>query len=492
MKPTLILAAAAAAVSAADTTKFTPDLASAFAREASEVTVLLKFKIDTDALNAAADDAAPEDRAQAVFDFLTQANEDSKQQVRDIVGPSAILEPLWIANTIAANLSYETAQSLAELEQIEIMDIDAKIELASFQGPVAAPGVESSREAARASVEWGVETIGAPAIWKYFTGKGVVVGSIDTGALATHEAIKKNWRSAKGWFDPYNRKLKPYDSQGHGSHTIGTMVGANGIGVAPDAQWISCMGLNGKTGTNAKLLQCAQFMLCPTDADGTKPDCKKAPHVVNNSWGGSGPYSPFFENIVAAWKAANIIPIFANGNEGPSCETTGMPGGYASVISVGAVGSQNNDPNALAYFSSKGSATVTDPSTGETVTIVKPDVSAPGFWTRSVGIKSNTEYVKNAGTSMAAPHVAGVVALLKSADKTITYDQVYKYLTQTTDQSVLDTTEPDFWSTNKGDVAGGPNCGGVDDASWPNNRFGNGRVNVATILRDGRLHDSRQ
>ncbi|KAF0698509.1 Aste57867_10876 [Aphanomyces stellatus] len=123
---------------------------------------------------------------------------------------------------------------------------------------------------------------------------------------------------------------------------MGTMVGANGT-MSPIAQWVY-MDLNGKSGTNAKVLQCASH----------------------------------FVDIVA------------------------------------------------------------------TVTIVKPVVSASGFWIRSICIKSNTEYVKNAGTSMAAPHVAGVVALLKSADKTITYDQVFQYLTQTTDQLVLDTTELDF------------------------------------------------
>ncbi|RHY80128.1 hypothetical protein DYB30_010153 [Aphanomyces astaci] len=98
-----------------------------------------------------------------------------------------------------------------------------------------------------------------------------------------------------------------------------------------------------------------------------------------------------------------------------------------------------------------------------------------------------------AGTSMATPHVAGVVALLKSVDVTLTYDAVYKYLTATTDQAGLHTTEPAFWQLRGNDtLPGSPNCGGVSDSEWPNNRFGHGHVNVVTILRDGKLNDNRR
>ncbi|CAK4539503.1 unnamed protein product [Aphanomyces euteiches] len=307
--------------------------------------------------------------------------------------------------------------------------------------------------------------------------------------MYTHEAIKDSWRSELGWFDPYNGTSLPWDSDGHGSHTIGTMVGSKGIGVAPGAKWIACMGMYGDIGGDDKsMLQCAQFMLCPTKPDGTGADCKKGPHVINNSWGSTPGYNPWFEDAVTAWRAAGIIPVFGIGNDGPACGTVGSPDGYRNVIGVGAIGSYDNEPNLLAYFSSKG------PELNNGAAYVKPDVSAPGFYT--VSISSDSSYIKQAGTSMAAPHVAGVVAILKSVDPNMSYDQVYKYLTATADQSPLNTTEPVTWNNvtrfrNK-TFAGAPHCAGMKDTAWPNNRFGYCRVNVGTILRDGTLHDTRR
>ncbi|KAF0692290.1 hypothetical protein As57867_016564, partial [Aphanomyces stellatus] len=372
------LIALAASVAAAAKTKFSLDLNRAFEREAAGVEVHIKFNTDVAALNAAAAGAA--DPRQAVFDHLTKVTKASETLLRSVVGASATIESLWVAQSFLVKMDKDTAAAVAALDQVTYLDVNSKIDLVDF--------IQKPQEVASATpdkVEWGIDAIGAPSIWKYFKGKGVVVGSIDTGALATHEAIKANWRADKGWFDPYDQTATPYDSQGHGSHTIGTMVGANGIGVAPEAQWISCMGLKGKSGSTANLLKCAQFMLCPTKTDGTDADCKKGVDVVNNSWGRpTSVYDPYFETSIAAWKAANITPIFSNGNSGPVCKSTGIPGGYTTVISVGAIGSGENDPTALAYFSSKGSATSVDPLTGQTVTLVKPDVSAPGYWTRSV------------------------------------------------------------------------------------------------------------
>ncbi|ETV97611.1 hypothetical protein H310_09507 [Aphanomyces invadans] len=248
--------------------------------------------------------------------------------------------------------------------------------------------------------QWGVETVGAPSIWKYFTGKGVVVGSIDTGAEYRHEAIKNNWRSNKGWFNPYNGTAYelPIDSAQHGTHTIGTIVGKNGIGVAPDAQWISCMGLYVNTGTDVALAKCAEFMVCPTRLDGTRPECKLGADVINNSWGSQGDYDDFYEASVTAWRAAGITPIFSNGNAGPKCQTTGLPGGYTRVISVGAIGSYTDEPNKLAFFSSKGPS-VAKHVNGTAVTLIKPDISAPGFFTLSADAKNLTGYMKMAAPS---------------------------------------------------------------------------------------------
>ncbi|RLO12289.1 hypothetical protein DYB28_013852, partial [Aphanomyces astaci] len=340
--------------------------------------------------------------------------------------------------------------------------------------------------------QWGVDTVGAPSIWKYFTGKGVVVGSIDTGAAYSHIALKDNWRSNKGWFNPYNGTAHPLpiDSAQHGTHTIGTIVGKYGIGVAPDAQWISCMGLYVNSGDDVSLAKCAEFMVCPTRLDGTHPECKLGADVINNSWGGQGDYDDFYEASITAWRAVGITPIFSNGNSGPVCKSTGFPGGYQRVISVGAIGSYTDERNKLAFFSSKGPV-VSKAANGTLTTIIKPDISAPGFFTLSANAKNLTGYVRMAGTSMSGPHVAGVVALLKSAQSDLTYDEIYAYITKTADRDILE-PEPAQWTRPDGSVIapGSPNCGGVSDKAWPNNRFGYGRINVGTILRDGKLNDT--
>ncbi|RQM25758.1 hypothetical protein B5M09_007934 [Aphanomyces astaci] len=125
------------------------------------------------------------------------------------------------------------------------------------------------------------------------------------------------------------------------------------------------------------------------------------------------------------------------------------------------MGSFTNEEDKLAFFSSKGPQATNGPA------YVKPDISAPGFFTRSVS------HLNNTGAS--------------------TYDAVYKYLTATTDQAGLHTTEPAFWQLRGNDtLPGSPNCGGVSDSEWPNNRFGHGHVNVGTILRDGKLNDNRR
>ncbi|KAH9104540.1 hypothetical protein AeMF1_019396 [Aphanomyces euteiches] len=466
MKTALVLALAAAVAADKVSVRLTRYLEKKTESLSTE-TVLAKIKLDIPALQKGAASAA--NPHQYLYDTLKKTSDENLKALAAIVDVNDV-KPLWIAGGFAFPNQGDGGQD--------------------YKKPTVITNGKASAREATAKNEWGIETIGAPDIWKYYNGTGAVVGSIDTGALYTHEAIKDNWRAENGWFDPYENSTIPFDTLGHGSHTVGTMVGSHGIGVAPGAKWIACLGLYYGFGFTDSLLACAQFMLCPTKPDGSNADCTKAPHVINNSWSSDQGYDPWMQDSVDIWKAAGIIPVFANSNAGPACSTVGNPGGYTSVIGVGAVGSFDNEPNLLAYFSSKGPETENGPA------YVKPDVSAPGFWIRSIDIAGNDTYLEDAGTSMATPHVSGVVALLKSVDPKLSYDQIYHYLTSTMDQAPLNTTEPTIW-TNIGidrneSAPGGINCGGVKDTAWPNNRFGYGRVNVGTILRDGKLHDTRR
>jgi subtilisin family serine protease len=307
-----------------------------------------------------------------------------------------------------------------------------------------------------ATAGWGQAKIGAPSVWSSGNaGQNVVVATIDSGVRGTHEALRNNFRGSYGWYDAVSLASTPYDNNGHGTHTMGSIVGANGIGVAPNATWMACKGCSATSCPQSTLLACAQFVLCPTDSSGNNRNCSKAPRVVSNSWGG-GRGLTYFQSAINAWSAAGIIPVFANGNSGPDCSTDVSPGDAANVIAVGA--SDSND--ALGSFSSRGPG-----ANG----LVKPDLTAPGVSIRSAWNTDDVTYKTYSGTSMAAPQVAGAIALLLSAKPTLGFNDVKAALGNT--------------AVKTGLAPSGGVCGGTSDSQFPNNQFGFGRVNVYSAVQ---------
>lgn len=303
---------------------------------------------------------------------------------------------------------------------------------------------------------WGQTKIGAPSLWASGnSGQNVVVATIDSGVRGTHEALRNNFRGNYGWYDSVSLATTPYDNNGHGTHTMGSIVGANGIGVAPGATWMACKGCTATSCPQSNLLACAQFILCPTDPSGNNRDCSKAPHVVSNSWGG-GRGLTYFQSAINAWSAAGIIPVFANGNSGPNCSSDVSPGDAANVIAVGA--SDVND--ALGSFSSRGPG-----ANG----LVKPDLTAPGVSIRSAWNTDDVMYKTYSGTSMAAPQVAGAIALLLSAKPTLDYNGVKAALANSAAKTGL--------------APSGGVCGGTPDSQFPNNQFGYGRIDVYNAVQ---------
>jgi len=279
----------------------------------------------------------------------------------------------------------------------------------------------------------------------------VVVSSIDTGVRPTHECLRDGLRADYNWFDPYVGSATPNDGNGHGTHTMGTIAGTGGTGVAPRSKWIACKGCDTSSCTEDALLRCGQWTTCPHLPDGTAPDCTKKPALSSNSWGG-GTQDPWFNDVVNAWQSASIVPVFAIGNSGPGCRSANSPGDQPNLISVGAT----NFQDAVAAFSSHGPVGL--------VNRVKPEISAPGNNVRSAGHLSDTAYTILSGTSMATPHVAGAVAVLLSKNPSATFAEISNAMYTTT-------VRPDF-----GEVV----CtGGVNATNpWPNNSFGWGRLDV--------------
>jgi serine protease AprX len=275
------------------------------------------------------------------------------------------------------------------------------------------------------TIEWNISRVRAPRAWRRgFTGQGIVLGNIDTGQQWDHPALKPHYRGWNGstanhnynWYDatdPTNRA--PLDPYGHGTHTAGIMIGDDGgvnqIGVAPGAQWMSCRSMDSNGfGSPDTYITCFEFMIAPWDLNGQNPDPSKAPVAVSNSWYCSisleGCTQGVLFQAVQNVRAAGIVPVFAAGNAGPLCRTIGNdgpPAQYDQSYSVGAT----TISNVLAPFSSRGPVKV------QGTRLVKPDIAAPGEGVRS-SYPPNT-YAVLSGTSMAAPHIAGAIAILYSA-----------------------------------------------------------------------------
>ncbi|RAO13248.1 Bacillopeptidase [Micromonospora noduli] len=315
--------------------------------------------------------------------------------------------------------------------------------------PLPAPAGQNRGTAPRPTgPEWNIRQIGADRVWSQLrvTGTGIVVGSSDSGVDGTHPALRAGFRGGDdSWYDPWEDTRSPTDQGGHGTHTVGSAVGRDGIGVAPDAQWVGCVNLDRNLGSPAHYLDCLQFMLAPFPAGGdpfTDGRPERAPQVLTNSWGCppiEGCDQRVLRPATAALDAAGIFVVAAAGNTGPWCASIDdPPAPYPDVLTVGAVDSQRR----VAEFSSRG------PVPGGSG---KPDVLAPG-----VGVVSampGGTYAALDGTSMATPQVAGVVALMWSANPALVGD-----VTRTR-QILRDTATsatPTYRSDSPSDACGGP------------------------------------
>jgi subtilisin family serine protease len=288
--------------------------------------------------------------------------------------------------------------------------------------------------------EWNVELVRADRVWDELgvTGEGIVVGSSDSGVDGEHPALAGGFRGGgDSWLDPWNGTGVPTDRNGHGTHTLGSAVGRAGIGVAPGARWAGCTNLDRGLGNPGHYLDCLQFMLAPYPPGGDPRDGRpeRAPHILTNSWGCppiEGCDSRVLRPAVAALRAAGLYLVVAAGNAGPFCGSIeDPPSAYPEVFTVGAVDRDER----LAAFSSRGPV----PGGG------KPDLVAPGA--RVVSAMPGGGYAALDGTSMATPHVAGVVALMWSAEPALIGD------VDTTGRILRETARPV-------EIGDDPACGG--------------------------------
>lgn len=286
------------------------------------------------------------------------------------------------------------------------------------------------------SLQWGLNNIGQsvgpsasvgianadidmPQAWDLAKGStNLVVAVIDTGTQWSHPDLLPNiWINpgeipnngidddqngyiddVRGW-DFYSADNNPDDENGHGTHTAGTIgaKGGNGIGVAGVAWSVQLMPLRfigPQGGSTADVIAALGYAV------------GKGVRVSNNSWGG-GDFSQSLYDAIASAGLANHLFVAAAGNSALNTDTRiSYPSCYAldNILSVAAVDNRDR----LAPFSNYGSTTV--------------DLAAPGVDIAST--YSNSQYVYLSGTSMAAPHVAGVAALLGQLNPSFSVKQV--------------------------------------------------------------------
>ncbi|MEI7988264.1 MAG: S8 family serine peptidase [Chloroflexota bacterium] len=377
----------------------------------------------------------------AVYNALIEtAQEGQRSLLFDLhaKSPAAKLEDIhnyWIFNGFAASADRKALDALSSSPQVAYVYADEIIQLPPSELgqygavdntlPLWGIAVEPSPTPQDETISWGLRQIGADAVWNQlgYRGEGVVVGTIDSGVFWEHPALKAKYRGWDGsqadhkysWYDILNNQPVPYDDQGHGTHTMGSMVGSTDtgkkVGVAPGAKWIAVKALDSNgSGMSSDLLKGMEWMMAP----GGNPNM--APDVVSDSWGARS-CEELFRQAVKSWRAAGIVPVFSAGNNGTmGSSTIGSPACYPESIAVGAT--EQNDR--VADFSSQG------PSTYEQI---KPDICAPGV--RITSSMNNGAYGEKSGTSMATPYLGGVVALMLSANPDLSIDEIIQALKDT-------------------------------------------------------------
>lgn len=331
----------------------------------------------------------------------------------------------WIHNMVVVSATKAELERIANRPEVEAIEPNFRatliesVDKAYMGPPTAGIGVTASLQA-----------INAPQVWHELgiTGAGTIIGGLDTGVDGTHPALSARWRGntepwQECWRDALGSTQSPSDTHGHGTHTMGTMCGVNPVtgdtvGVALDALWISDNAINQSVGPafDNDVLDAFQWFADPDGNPGTTDDL---PDVVQNSWGIDGRFGYDYTDCDYRWQtaienceAAGVVVIFSSGNEGPYAQTHRSPANICNSpvtnFAVGAVDAENYSwPYPIASFSSRG------PSDCDGVT-KKPEVSAPGVDVYSC--YPGGGYTWMSGTSMAGPHVAGVVALMRQAN----------------------------------------------------------------------------
>lgn len=330
--------------------------------------------------------------------IVTFKDRPNDQDVSDVksVGAATVKRLDLINGVVVTVPSQAVANKLKSLQKVERVEVDV---IARISGPVKETTVATQPAQ---SLPWGVNRIDAPKSWTTSRGASVKVAVIDTGIDKSHPDLVdniaggvnfvKSGRGARTIVDPTAWN----DDHGHGTHVSGTVAATDNtigvVGVAPQARLYGIKVLNSAgSGYTSDIIS------------GIEWSVTNNMQVINMSLGMST-HVQALQDAVNAADNAGVVVVAAAGNSGDGNATTnniGYPAKYSSAIAVAATDSADR----IASFSSDGT---------------EVEIAAPG-----VNVNSTTRgggYGAMNGTSMATPHVVGVIANMLAAPITTAAD----------------------------------------------------------------------
>jgi serine protease AprX len=321
----------------------------------------------------------------------------------------------WLTNIVRLTATPSMIAKLARMKQVAFMVPNFDIRLPT-PVRITEGDVKSARQQkAEQDCTWGLEYLKIPQLWKDgLSGENVLIGHLDTGIDASHPDLKGKVQKF-ALFDPRGQMFNsdPFDSEDHGTHTAGTIVGGKSggvaIGVAPKAKLVSALVLMRGTGTIWQIIKGMEWVI------------SQKVRVLNVSLGGLG-YNAFYEYALNRIVAMGVFPSCSVGNDGLA--VTGSPGNLGQACGVGAIDSDGK----VADFSGGGSISWYN-QLGQLLEAHKPDIVAPGVAVLSSLPQGKWDYLN--GTSMAAPHVSGLIALLIQAKPSATLSALLEALYST-------------------------------------------------------------
>ena len=383
-------------------------------------------------------------RQQFISEMRSRTEQGSAEIRQFLQWHGVVVRQLWLVDAVAFSATPAMITQIAQMADVEAVTTDDLIQMPTvFVDGVLTP-------------EWNIARTGAPQLWQEgFDGADITIAILDSGINISHPDLAPRWRGLPGdWFDPYDNSTTPYDfGNFHGtavaSVAVGGSAGDTAIGMAPGSSIIAAkIFRDDGTANNSYIIEALQWALNP----GGNP--ASAPDIINNSWGyaenpdqclevmGFGSNALFLRGAIQTLRNAGIAVVAAAGNTGPSASTSVSPANFAESFSVGATTANN----AIAHFSARGPSACLDD-------ITFPDLVAPGVAIKVAGESAN--YRQLSGTSFAAPHIAGAMALLLQAAGPMSVDGLEEVLALS--------------ATDLGDA-------GVDDV------YGYGLVNVPAAL----------